>query len=568
MPKVEQYQPNQVLTEVAKGPRAQGLPAAAFNNGAEGVAAIGAATFEIADSISTTEAEDAFNRFKKDTNDFFFAPETGYLNTAGRVAFDGAGDASTTLEDMQKNYSENLSQSARDKFDKVASAHTTRGQSDIMRHASAGQKSWEIATIEAQVEGSIETAAYSWNDPKRVAIERINGESALTDSLELRGLNSGDAKNEALQTYWSSLYSSVIGSATSQTAKDGQEMLDKYDKWLEEPDRQKLKKAIETQEKKEDSDNKSAYTVATAQGLIAKYDNVSDAMKDPKMKALYKSDPDLYQSTRSELSSQFTIQKYAKVQREDEANDIAVNRVQDLKNPITPYQFATGAVNPEDKQTFDAMSTTDKSRLLTGVHTVTNQVDYSRLINMDDATFAQEDLRNYGLSQKDYNALTNQQQNIRQAGVTKDTKAQEKADAFKLPKTATDAVLKGFYGKTSTWIGTKGIKVEGARRGMEVEIAREIAIKGRELTQTELGEVLESFSSKMFLDRDWIDGVHSQDINITTEDPATVRGLSKYNEDDIQWMYEQLRDKKVKDTSAANILRYLDQEYAKQQGGK
>ena len=167
MPKVATYGPQQVRTNVTRQPRADASAGnAVFNSNiqvAQGLASVGSAVAQVTQRIDTTSAEEALVAFERDKNNLFFNPEDGYFNTQGKNAFDNAGAANSSLEELKKQYGKSLGTNAKSMFDKSANLHITRSQADIARHSSKGLQAWEVATIRSQVENTIENASLYWN---------------------------------------------------------------------------------------------------------------------------------------------------------------------------------------------------------------------------------------------------------------------------------------------------------------------------------------------------------------------------------------------------------------------
>ena len=82
MPKITQYQPNQVQTQVVDQPYAKSAPKGAFEpHIARGVMDIAQAGLDIKKRIDTTSAEEAALNFEREKNDIMFNADTGYFNT-------------------------------------------------------------------------------------------------------------------------------------------------------------------------------------------------------------------------------------------------------------------------------------------------------------------------------------------------------------------------------------------------------------------------------------------------------------------------------------------------------
>lgn len=225
MAKVLQYGGQQVSTEVARTPTL-GTPTITDNSGVIGGAMkglLGAAQKEVT-KIDETDAENALVQFEREKNELFFNAETGYFSTSGKNAFDGRESTSKALDDLQKKYSESLTnQGARDIFSRSSNVHVTRGRTTIAKHASDGFKAYESATVAARVENSIETGMLYYNNNDELALQRQVGRQAVIDKADRDGLD-GVAKNELLQNYDSKFAAAIITAAGQQDISRANEL--------------------------------------------------------------------------------------------------------------------------------------------------------------------------------------------------------------------------------------------------------------------------------------------------------------------------------------------------------
>ena len=275
MPTVPTYNTPQVQTQVQKGPRASGnVPADAFSNPMiEGGAQLAQGFAEYQQKANTAAAEEAAVKFERDKNDLFFNPNSGYFNTQGRDAYENAGEVRKRLEELKKKYSADLkSPQAQQAFDKVATAHITRGVVDIDRHAAKGADAWENASMEASVENTIENAMFYYNDTQRFQTQRMLGQAAVIESAQKQGL-SADAVNERVQTYNSSFYFAGIDAASRKSADEAEGILNKYRSQMEAPDVLKAEDIIGKRRKAEKTASVSGMAVIEANRILDQNDD-------------------------------------------------------------------------------------------------------------------------------------------------------------------------------------------------------------------------------------------------------------------------------------------------------
>lgn len=273
MPKVEQYGGQKVQTQVISGPRASNAPAGAFGGELAGaVSKVATAVDDISTRYNTSQSEEALNNFEREKNDVLFNPDTGYYKSQGINAYDNASTTNEALDKLKRKYADQLSSGeAKAMFDNAASKMLTRSNLDIQRHAAKGLKAYEVATINASVENTIENSSLYFNSPKDLKVQNTKGRLDVQEMANIEGVT-GEALNERLQTYDSSFYGAAINAATRNSSKEGQALLDQYGSKIEGPDRLKIESAIATKAKAEKIANDNVKAVSTATKLIDEYD--------------------------------------------------------------------------------------------------------------------------------------------------------------------------------------------------------------------------------------------------------------------------------------------------------
>ena len=369
MPKIATYGDSRVGTDVISQPTfsSQGP----FDGGiARGLSDLSGAIGGMKERIDTTVAEEALVNFERDKNELFFNPDSGYFNTQGRNAFDGAQGTGAALEELRKKYSDGIeSQGAKDMFGKAAGAHITRGNADIMRHSAKGARAWEVATASAQVENSLEASSLYWNQPQAIKEQNMVGRLAVLDAAELAGIGS-EATAERLQTFESSFARSTITAATSSSAADGQAAMDKYGDRLEGPDKVKLDKMIEDTTRVEKTRADASLAIATATRLVGQYDDRTDILAEVnKIK-----DDDLRKKTLAEANSQFSRKRQAESEFQGDAYDDAEGHIID-GGTAESYKVS-------DPQGWDALSSKQKASIQGGKAVVTDWVQFSGLMTL------------------------------------------------------------------------------------------------------------------------------------------------------------------------------------------
>lgn len=524
MPKVAQYQPNQAQTQVVRQP---GVDASAGSQvfrsniqAAQQVGQVAQAGFEIKQRIDTTAAEEALVAFERDKNNLFFNPETGYFNTQGRNAFDNADAANTALMELKKQYGENLDQNARLMFDKSADVHITRGQADIARHSSKGLKSWEIATINSQVENTLENASLYWNQPDKLKVQNTLGRQAIIDAAELEGIGA-EATNERLQTFDSSFAKTAIVSATETSAEEGKRMLEEHGDMLEGPDKVKLEKQIKAKFESEKIKADSQQAVLKGTNLVNTYDSREEIREEVNKIE----DPDLRTRTMSEAMRQFNLKKQGESEAQAESFELAEVHIIEGGSAET--------FQAQDPEGWQRLSPKQKKVIESGKPVVTNQVKYAELFTMPDSELAKVNPVDHvhELNQADFKKLVSAVKSARGTG-TKSDKIDHQVGRTRSAQTT--AAIEQMLGKKSSWNDNKYNQANSFYDLLDSEVAFREEQKGSKLSSQEFTDTLSDLTREVTIERSafGIDFL-APDVEqrVTDIPPENIRVLSKFLRD-------------------------------------
>lgn len=514
MPKIAQYEPNQVRTELIRQPQAQAAPAAAFDAPiAKGVLDIVQAGAQIKQRIDTTSAEEALVQFERDKNELFFNPTDGYFNTQGRNAYDRSMAATKALEDLKLKYGETLSEQSKLLFDKAADNHITRSNMDIARHASKGLKAWEISTIESQVENTLENASLYWNDPERLKVQNILGRQAILDSSEMLGI-SPEATNEKLQTYESSFARATIEAANQNSSTEGKIAFKTYGDKLEGPDKLKIEREIAAREKIEKTKADANVAVSTATRLVDQYESRGDIVEEiDKIE-----DVELRKKTMTEAMSQFSRKKQA----ESEARAKSFETAED-------YIIDGGSAESfkiDHAEDWENLSNKQKRQLESGNLAATDWNMFSELMLLPKDKLAKIDPTDYfdKLAKSERSKLISAVKSANGKGSSSD-KVDHQVGRTRSAQTT--SAVEQLFGKKSKWNEEKHKQVNEFYSLLDDELRFRESEKGAKLTSEEFTNLLSGLTRNVVEEGRFFD----TEVNLADIPAADIQILSKFLRD-------------------------------------
>lgn len=477
MPKISQYEPDQIRQQVVAQPTAKDAPRGAFDPVVgKGLLDIAQAGIDIKKRIDTTSAEEALVKFERDKNDILYNPDTGYFNTQGRDAYDNSSTATKSIEDLKKSHGEKLGQQSKVMFDNAADKHITRSQLDVARHASKGLKTWEIVTLESQVENSVENAALYWDDENRLKVQNVLGRQAIFDSAKMMGLGF-EATAEKVQTFESSFARATVEAATQNSSANGKESLEKYGSRLEGPDKVKMEGLIEKKEKTEKTQNDARAAVLTSNRLVDQYDDRKDAVEEVnKIK-----DVDLRKKTMTETMSQFSRKKQAE-------SEFRASSFEDAEDMIIKGGSAEQykADNPEG---WESLSEKQKRSIDSGIVSVTDWNAFSDLMLLPKKELAKVDPTDHfdKLAKTERSRLISA---VKSANGTGSSKDKVDHQVGRTRSAQTTAAVEQLFGKKRAWSDSKREQANAFYALLDDEVNFRESELDRKLTSEEYTNIL------------------------------------------------------------------------------
>lgn len=536
MPRVETYQADRVQTQVVKGPRASVTPSG--NQAlAQGLSSLTGAINREQNRLDEASAEEAVVNFERQKNDLFFNPETGYFNTQGKDAFDQAGSMNEALDELKRSHSDALtSPNAKQAFDRVANQHITRSQQDIARHSSKHLKAWEVATINSQVENTLENASLYWADSERLGVQQALGRQSILDASELEGV-SPEVTQERLQTYDSSFARSTVSAAVLSSSTEGKEALGKWEKSLEGPDLLKIKTAIERKEKAEKTEQDAKASVLKAGNLVEVYGDQGNARSLIMEDVNNIEDPEL----RSRVMKESMFQLGIKQQADSESRAATFEAGENfIIEGGSVEMFKTQ--NPES---WEALTPKQKRILNSGKTVVTDHVFLSELLTLPKEKLAEVNPPDHfdKLSASDRSKLINAVKSARAGSVDNQTGRSRTSQ--------TSSAVEQLFGKKSSWNNKEREKVNAFYSVVDDEVAFREQQKRSPLTSQEYTDLLAGMTKKVvkegFFNVGFAFGLGNSEVDLT-DIPA----------EDLQVVSEFLHRNNIPAT-ADNIMKAFEQ---------
>ena len=529
MPKIATYEPDQVQTSLTKGPKTS-ANLLDLRSLKRGVSDLGNAALDVRNRIDTTAAEEALIKFEKAKNDVLFNPENGYYNNQGRNAYDNAPGAIESLEKLKNDLGTDLNPNSRKMFNGVADKHLIRSSADISRHSAKGLKVWEVATIEAQVENTIENAALYWNNPKDLKVQRILGEEAILDSAELTGIGP-EATNEKLQTYRSKFTVSAVDFATARSSADGQKVLNENEELLEPQDKVKLQKNIDAKKKAEKTQSDAVKATLTATRLVDDYDSRKEIQEEVnKIK-----DPELKKKTMAESMTMFSRKKQAE---SEEQADVFENAERHIEAGGTVEVYKAS-----DPEGWEKLSPAQRKSLTKNEPVETDWNKYSKLMTLPKDQLAKINPVDYfdQLNKTERKSLISA---VKTAKGASSTSQKTESQVGRTRTAEVKAAVIQLFGDKKSKFNLK--RIDSFYSLVDSEVRYREDIKGSKLTSVEFTNVLAGFTREAVHNRDFFwdkkvsfDDIPTEDVEALSDNlrskgiPVTTENLSK--------LYEQVK---------------------------
>ncbi len=485
--------------------------------------------------FNQTEAEDTLIQFEKAKNNLLFNPESGYLNSQGKNAYDGAKDASSNLEKLRTQFESQLSNDdSRLLFSRAALQQTARTQNEINRHASSGLKAYESATMRARQENTLENASLYYNDPSQLAVQRELGRQSVIDSAETSGIGA-EATNEALQTFDSQFASNVVAASLGQSASQGKAALDRYGSVLEGPKLVAAKAAVKGKFKQEKSQREAAFNKSESRRVASESVNIARTLStnfDLRSEAIAEADkikdPKLRKATMREVAFRFNQKKAAESEQRVASFEEAEN-----------FVLGGGSADEFKAANIDAwesMSPKQKRSIEKGEKINTDWNEYTRLVSLPDAELAKVDVSEYAdsLAPSERSKLASAVVTARTGG---NKKSKVDSQVGRTRASQTTSTIEQLVGKKkSKWGDDDVIKANTFYSLIDEEVDYRENEKGSNLTSSEFTTMVNDINRKLVIEGMFFDDelslsdVPTERVNSYTEllrrNNATVSGVS------------------------------------------
>jgi len=541
MPKVAQYGQSQVSTAITPGATARNLPGAAFNMGQAGFDDLATGLQKMQSRIDTTAAEEALVIFERSKNEMFFNPKDGYFNTLGRNAFDASKGTSDNLIKLQKETGKSLEGNARILYDRASNNHVTRANADIARHSAKQFQAWEVSTINATVENSLEGGSLYWNDPERLGVQKSLGRAGIIEAAAIEGVD----PKEKLQDFESAFATNIIESATASSAEEGLAAIEKYGDALEQG-RTVLTAKIETKQRAEKARDDSNLAVITAINLSEKFDGLPNELQlvNEEVKRLSAEDPDMGKLLSREVAYRMNAKTNAK--KEADANTMEAG----LK-----FQQDGGSVDQfiaQNSVAWGSMTTDQQNRVRAGTPVVTDVGEFLRVTLLPQEQLAEINPADYitDFSTADLKVLKNSVRSAREGTAEHQVGRGRSAEM--------QVSVNQLFGKKPKVGSEKEKKIQQFYASVTAEVEfRESLQDGKQLTSAEFSATLNDMTRKVVTDVGYIYDTEQDISELSVEDirviSSVLHGAGKSataenifgEQDRIQQSIQLLRDNNI-----------------------
>lgn len=528
----------------SSGPFRENLPTDSFGVApmnptaiGQGISAIGQGLDRLAQSVqkfqeraSTTAAEEALVNFEREKNTFFFDPENGYFNTQGRDAYDLKDSAVESLTKLQQKYSDSLEDlDAREMFSTASTAQITRAQQDILRHASSQFDAWEVATLNARLENTLENASLYWDDPSQRAVQLELGRQSIMDISMIRGA-SAETIAEELQTYNSRFATATIESALGVSSAAGQQALAENKDMLEAPDILKVQSKIDQKMRSEIEQMNSSAATNIATSLVSQFGDLPSARTLITDQIDQIEDPDLRQKALRESTYQLDNRMRAKSESQAATFEIAE---QFLMQGGSIDQFI--AANPEGWQN---MTPAQQRKLKSGEVITTDFTTLSRLLNLPREDLARVNPADYAdkLSEADRRNLETQVRNA----ITGAPEGQ----VGRTRAAQVTSMITRLFGDDKKWKNETREQVDTFYSLITAEEQYRQQLKGSPLSSDEFSSMLNDMSRTAVIERNWLPDKTQSLKDVPASEVAPISAILRGNgypvtSDNIIKLYRQ-----------------------------
>jgi hypothetical protein len=247
------------------------------NGGVVGQAAAGVGNvfLQIAEKARIVRAEENLLEYQRARNDVLMNPDTGYYNKKGRDAYDGREATTEQLQKLRRERADSIQDPiAREMFTKATDSLLVQDEQQTMEFAARNFDAWQKSVSQQRVEMSFVDAARDWNNPEQLAIDFELGKQAIVDMSS--GMGAEWTTNE-IDQYAGRFYRGVVESAVNTSVQDGENLLEKFDGYLDPNDEFQLKEKLRVKKENQEQQEVATLAIVKAQNLVGDYWERPDA---------------------------------------------------------------------------------------------------------------------------------------------------------------------------------------------------------------------------------------------------------------------------------------------------
>lgn len=235
------------------------------------------------------KAKERDNKLSSAYRELLHAPETGFLNQAGKNAIDGRKGTVDAIDKIEQQFlSEEMSQMERRNFQALSARRKESALLQIDTHTSSQTRAFSITQTAARAESQVQDMSANWggyNDPKSTySTAKATGLREIDNLATLNGWDK-DITDGKKREFLSGAHKTVIDNMlANEKTTDAKAYFDKFGGEIDERTKDGIKKELRHSSVKSDSLNLS-YDLAKVGGLSAQTKAADEMFKAGKIDA-------------------------------------------------------------------------------------------------------------------------------------------------------------------------------------------------------------------------------------------------------------------------------------------
>lgn len=235
------------------------------------------------------KAKERDNKLAAAYRDLLHAPETGFLNQAGKNAIDGRKGTVEAIDKIEQQFlSEEMSQMERRNFQALSARRKESALLQIDTHTSSQTRAFSINQTAARAESQVQDMSANWggyNDPSSTySTAKATGLREIDNLAKLNGWDK-DITDGKKREFLSGAHKTVIDNMlASEKTTDAKAYFEKFGGEIDERTKDGIKKELRNSSVKSDSLNLS-FDLAKVGGLSTQINSANEMFKAGKIDA-------------------------------------------------------------------------------------------------------------------------------------------------------------------------------------------------------------------------------------------------------------------------------------------